>query len=69
MQKQKERGLIDFAVAFPGETAYAATANLMTAIVNKASPAVVDEAAKVALILFKGWHNWWVSMGWPGEKI
>ena len=19
--------------------------------------------------MLKGWHNWWISMGWPGEKV
>jgi len=19
--------------------------------------------------LFKAWHNWWVTQGWPGEKL
>ena len=24
-----------------------------------------------ALILAqaRGWHNWWIGMGWPGEKV
>jgi hypothetical protein len=24
---------------------------------------------RILLTMIKGWHNFWVSIGWPGEKI
>jgi len=24
---------------------------------------------KLILAQAKGWHNWWIGMGWPGEKV
>jgi hypothetical protein len=26
-------------------------------------------ADKISLAMLRGWHNFWVSIGWPGEKV
>lgn len=28
-----------------------------------------DEFDRIRIAMLKGWHNWWVMMGWPGEKV
>lgn len=24
---------------------------------------------RIAVAQIKGWHNFWIGMGWPGEKV
>lgn len=24
---------------------------------------------RLLLAMSSGWHNWWISIGWPGEKV
>lgn len=24
---------------------------------------------RLIYVAAKGWHNWWISIGWPGEKV
>lgn len=28
-----------------------------------------DEADRILNAMLKGWHNWWVLQGWPGESV
>ncbi len=28
-----------------------------------------DEFDRVRLAMLRGWHNFWISIGWPGEKV
>ena len=28
-----------------------------------------DAYDRINIAMLKGWHNFWVSTGWPGEKI
>lgn len=28
-----------------------------------------DAYDKLTIAMMTGWHNWWVSQGWPGIKI
>lgn len=28
-----------------------------------------NEQDRIKLAMLRGWHNAWVAMGWPGEKV
>lgn len=28
-----------------------------------------DKYDAIQVAMLKGWHNWWVTNGWPGEKV
>lgn len=60
---------LDIGGTLPGEKLVTALLEWDTARRGKMSDENRDLADKIMLSMVKGWHNWWVSIGWPGEKI
>jgi len=60
---------LDIGGSLPGEKLVASLLEWDTARRGKMSDANRDLADKIVLSMIRGWHNWWVSIGWPGEKV
>ncbi len=53
----------------PGEGLVTAVLEYITVSRETMSQDNRDKWDAIGYMLFKGWHNWWVDQGWPGEKI
>ena len=53
----------------PGEGLIIAILNYAQAHRETMSQENRDKYDKITNAMLKGWHNWWVSIGWPGEKV
>jgi hypothetical protein len=57
------------ATPLPGEAVIAALLNFATAHRATMSQENRDAFDKLHIAMLRGWHNFWVSIGWPGEKV
>jgi hypothetical protein len=60
---------LDFKMGLPGEGAFVALMTYLTKRRETMSQSNRDEADRIETAMLRGWHNWWVSLGWPGEKV
>lgn len=60
---------LDIGGSLPGEKLVTALLEWDTARRGKMSDENRDLSDKIMLSMIRGWHNWWVGMGWPGEKV
>ncbi len=53
----------------PGEAVIVAVLSYAEKFRETMLPETRDSFDKIQLSLMKGWINWWVDRGWPGEKV
>ena len=53
----------------PGESIVAGVLQLLNTNRATMSQENRDHWDKLGFLMVKGWHNWWVDNGWPGEKM
>jgi hypothetical protein len=60
---------VEINAAFPGETVLIKLLDTYDKSRESMEKGTRDGWDKFALVLAKGWHNWWIDHGWPGEKV
>jgi hypothetical protein len=53
----------------PGESIVSGLIQLQNTTRATMSQKNRDDWDHLSYVMIKGWHNWWVANGWPGEKI
>jgi len=53
----------------PGEALIVALLNHAATTRQTMSQENRDRWDHLQYVMLKGWHNFWISLGWPGEKI
>lgn len=71
MPDTQPSAVIDLTVSgkLPGEEAFASLMYYLAKRRETMSQANRDEADRIENAMLRGWHNWWVGLGWPGEKL
>ena len=60
---------LDIGGSLPGEKLVTALLEWDTKRREKMTPENSDLADRLLLAMVRGWHNWWISAGWLGEKV
>ena len=60
---------LDIGGTLPGEKLMTALLQWDTERRKNMTAANLELSDKLMLSMIRGWHNWWVSIGWPGEKV
>ena len=60
---------LDIGASLPGEAIVVELLKLAQTNRETMSQSNRDEFDRIWLAQWKGWHNWWVAAGWPGEKV
>ncbi len=60
---------VDLAVAFPGETVLVKLLDVWEKSRANMAADTRDGWDKLALAMGRGWHNWCIDHGWPGERV
>ncbi len=53
----------------PGESIVTAALEYARAFRETMSQENRDAYDKILIAMLRGWHNFWISIGWPGEKV
>lgn len=60
---------VEIGATFPGEAVLVKLLDTYDKSRENMKEDTRDGWDKFVLALGKGWHNWWIEHGWPGEKV
>lgn len=60
---------LEFSGQFPGEGIVEELIKFLNSGRANMSQQNRDDWDHLGYVMAKGWHNWWISKGWPGENV
>jgi hypothetical protein len=60
---------LEIGATLPGEAMVSAIIHSFTVARESMSQDNRDAFDRIQIAMLRGWVNWWVERGWPGEKV